>query len=192
MSARMHSHRPTDDYPPKHFNTATKPVYEPKIMSALSSNRRMPTLLEIENFQSQGNPPTTAAVTCVVVTQEKIKKLAEKFNEKKVNSTASKNTFSQWFSLLASINYQHFKECIQSEFRNVPLPEHFIRAFFDRFRPFKPKENATEIELAAEMDIVDFLLAVNLLSTIPLDAKVKCNVLSRGLICCSYVRTLRL
>jgi hypothetical protein len=65
---------------------------------------------------------------------------------------------------------------MQSEFRNVPLPEHFFKAFFDRFRPFKPRENATEIELAPEMDIVDFLLAVNLLSTIPLDAKVKRNI----------------
>ena len=74
---------------------------------------------------------------------------------------------------LASINYQHFKECIVSEFRRVPLPEHFIRALYDRFRPFKPKENASEIELTQEMDIVDFLLATNLLSTIPLDSKVK-------------------
>lgn len=62
----MHTHRHTtdDDYSHKNFHSEAKP--EPKILSALSSNRRMPTLLEIENFQSQGNLPKRN-LNCVCV-----------------------------------------------------------------------------------------------------------------------------
>ena len=59
------------------------------------------------------------------------------------------------------------------EVRRIPLTEHFIRALFDRFRPFKVRENSSQIELSIEMDITDFLVAITLLSTIPTDSKFK-------------------
>ena len=46
-------------------------------------------------------------------------------------------------------------------------------ALFNRFRQFKVKENAEGIDLAPEMDIIDFLLGMNILSRIPVDHKIK-------------------
>ena len=52
-----------------------------------------------------------------------------------------------------------------------PPPEHFTEALFNRFRPFKVKVNAVELE--DEMDIIDFCLAMSLLSRIHINEKVK-------------------
>lgn len=57
-----------------------------------------------------------------------------------------------------------------------PAPEHLHIALFNRFRQFKVKENSEGIELAAEMDIIDFLLGMNILSRIPVDHKIKCKL----------------
>ena len=46
-------------------------------------------------------------------------------------------------------------------------------ALFHRFRPFKIKDFGEGIELGSEMDIIDFLLAMTLLSRIPVDNKLK-------------------
>jgi len=54
-----------------------------------------------------------------------------------------------------------------------PAPEHLIQALFNRFRPFKIKPEGDGIELGVEMDIIDFLLAMDLLSRIPVDNKIK-------------------
>lgn len=59
------------------------------------------------------------------------------------------------------------------EFTVKPAPEHLIQALFNRFRPFKIKPEGDGIELGVEMDIIDFLLAMDLLSRIPVDNKIK-------------------
>lgn len=92
---------------------------------------------------------------------ESIKSLATKINERKVNSQAT------------TISYSIFREILNAEFHKRPIPEHFIQALFNRFRQFKVKENSEGIELAAEMDNIDFLLAMNILSRIPMDHKIK-------------------
>lgn len=56
-----------------------------------------------------------------------------------------------------------------------PVPEHLVVSLFNRFRQFKVKENSEGIELSPEMDIIDFLLCINLLSRIPVDHKIKCK-----------------
>ena len=71
------------------------------------------------------------------------------------------------------MTYQNFRLCINEEFKIRPAPEHLIRALFDRFRPFQIKDNSEGIALGAEMDIIDFLLAMDLLSRIPVDNKIK-------------------
>ena len=69
------------------------------------------------------------------------------------------------------MNYQNFSECISQEFKTRPAPPHLVQALFARFKPFKMHED--KIELGAEMDIIDFSLAVLLLSRIPVDNKIK-------------------
>ena len=55
------------------------------------------------------------------------------------------------------------------------MPEPLVLALFSRFRQFKVKEGSEGIELSAEMDIIDFLLGINLLSRITIDQKIKCK-----------------
>lgn len=76
-------------------------------------------------------------------------------------------------SSATTINYQIFRECLNKEFATKPAPEHLILALFNRFRPFKIKPEGDGIELGVEMDIIDFLLAMDLLSRIPVDNKIK-------------------
>lgn len=71
------------------------------------------------------------------------------------------------------MSFLNFKECLQAEFRARPVPEHLIVALFNRFRQFKVKDNSEGIDLSPEMDIIDFLLCINLLSRIPVDHKIK-------------------
>lgn len=44
---------------------------------------------------------------------------------------------------------------------------------YNRFRAVRPKETGEGIELVEEMDIVDFLLGMNLLSRTTIDKKIK-------------------
>lgn len=108
----------------------------------------MPTQTEIENFQNQ----------CSV---DSIKSLAQRLAEKKINSSAT------------TMSLINFRDCMSQEFRVRPAPEHLIVALFNRFRQFRVKENADAVELHPEMDIIDFLLGINLLSRIPVDHKIK-------------------
>ena len=63
---------------------------------------------------------------------------------------------------------------MHSELRAKPPSEALVIAMYNRFRPFKVKEEG--IELLEEMDIVDFLLAMNLLSRVPQEKKIKCKL----------------
>ena len=69
----------------------------------------------------------------------------------------------------ATLSYKDFSKCINEEFRVKPVPEPLVHALFGRFRQFKVKEGSEGIELSAEMDIIDFLLGINLLSRITID-----------------------
>ena len=62
---------------------------------------------------------------------------------------------------------------MNAEFHKRPTPEHLIQALFNRFRQFRLKDNSEGIELAPEMDNIDFLLAMDILSRIPMDHKIK-------------------
>ena len=73
------------------------------------------------------------------------------------------------------MSYPNFKECINSQFKERSVPEHLTMALFNRFRQFKVKENSEGTEMSPEMDILDFLLCINLLSRIPVDSKIKCK-----------------
>lgn len=71
------------------------------------------------------------------------------------------------------MSYTNFRECMNAQFRNKLVPEHLILVIFNRFRQFKVKENSTGTEMSEEMDILDFLLCINLLSSIPVDLKIQ-------------------
>lgn len=62
-----------------------------------------------------------------------------------------------------------------------PAPEHLIEALFHRFRPFKMLED--KVDMGAEMDIIDFLLAMDLLSRIDVDLKIKSKFVTYNDIC---------
>ena len=79
------------------------------------------------------------------------------------------------------MNYNNFRDCINGEFKVRPAPEHLILALFNRFRPFKIKPDGEGIELGVEMDIIDFLLAMDLLSRIPVDNKIKSKNLTTSI-----------
>jgi len=79
------------------------------------------------------------------------------------------------FISVATLSFKDFHKCINEEFRVKPVPEPLVLALFGRFRQFKIKEGSEGIELSAEMDIIDFLLGINLLSRITIDQKIKCK-----------------
>jgi hypothetical protein len=79
------------------------------------------------------------------------------------------------FISVATLSFKDFHKCINEEFRVKPVPEPLVLALFGRFRQFKVKEGSEGIELSAEMDIIDFLLGINLLSRITIDQKIKCK-----------------
>ena len=67
-----------------------------------------------------------------------------------------------------------FRKCIVDQFKAYPPSEAMINALFNRFRPVRIKENCEGIMQAEdEIDIVDFLLGMNLLSRITQDKKIK-------------------
>lgn len=98
-------------------------------------------------------------------------KMASRLNEKKVNSSTSK--LLKQLIFLATMSYTNFRECMNAQFRNKLVPEHLILVIFNRFRQFKVKENSNGTEMSEEMDILDFLLCINLLSSIPVDLKIQ-------------------
>lgn len=59
------------------------------------------------------------------------------------------------------------------QFVSYPPSETLINALFERFKPVRIKDNCEGITTASEVDIVDFLLAMNLLSRITQDKKIK-------------------
>jgi hypothetical protein len=65
------------------------------------------------------------------------------------------------------LSRETFKKCIVAQFTAYPPSEAMINALFNRFRPVRIKENCEGITQAEdELDIVDFLLAMNLLSRV--------------------------
>ncbi len=76
------------------------------------------------------------------------------------------------------MTFDKFRSCLIDQFTSHPPSETLINSLFERFRPVKIKENCEGITTATDVDIVDFLLALNLLSRITQDKKIKSKTYS--------------
>ena len=95
--------------------------------------------------------------------------------ESKTNSNTSK-----WLldspnisTLIATISREHLQHHLNEIFHQNPPKEHLVDALYNRFRPLKIGEGFQGIEQMEEMDIIDFLMACNLLSRVTQDKKIK-------------------
>jgi hypothetical protein len=58
-------------------------------------------------------------------------------------------------------------------FKERPPAESLLLAIFERFRPFKLRRDGEDFDLINEVDVVDLMLGLNLLSRNKLDKKIK-------------------
>eukprot|EP00347_Sterkiella_histriomuscorum_P003672 403363386 len=118
-----------------------------------------PTALEIEQFQSQRKYRINVKMN-FIVNSERIKSLSTRFK----NERSTLNT---------TIRFQDFKKILEEEFRTSKPADNLTQYMFERFRKFKFSENGQELDKKQDMDILDFLLALNLLARIVYDKKLR-------------------
>lgn len=72
------------------------------------------------------------------------------------------------------INLSQFTKFLNENFPNPPA-ESLIQAMFDRFKPFRIEgvRDDTHVVNETQMDVLDFILAMNLLARIVYDKKLK-------------------
>jgi hypothetical protein len=94
---------------------------------------------------------------------EKIVVLHRSFVEHKTHSSAE------------TVSKHIYRKIMGEEFKSPPVGEILLNALFERFRPFRCKKNDDDYEFYQEqaLDVLDFLLGLNLLSRIQLDKKIK-------------------
>jgi hypothetical protein len=69
-----------------------------------------------------------------------------------------------------------FRSYLLDQFELKPPSENLINAMFRRFRPVRIGDNCEGIQVIEdEIDMIDFLLGMNLLSRITQDKKIKCK-----------------
>lgn len=121
-----------------------------KVEAESKMKERFPTDKEIEEFQAQLNA-------------ESIKQLAEAFK----NSTVT--------SLNKKINYATFQKFLNENFPDNKPAESLVLAMFERFRPFRLEGIRDDTKVAPEkdMEVLDFIIAMNLLARIVYEKKLK-------------------
>lgn len=73
-----------------------------------------------------------------------------------------------------TIDLEPFTKCLEKVFKNPNPDRLFIEALYHRFKPVRSKEDgANGVVRDEKMDIVDFLLAMNLLSRTVQEKKIK-------------------
>ena len=83
------------------------------------------------------------------------------------------SSFCSDLNLLATISKPDLIVCLKEIFDKRPPSMRLIEALFRRFRPLKVGPNGEGIMSHDEMDIVDLLLSLNLLSRVTKDRKIK-------------------
>jgi hypothetical protein len=104
----------------------------------------------------------------IEVTTETLKELKRRMDEAKINTSDKLMPYEAF----AGVIRNQFRSPKEARERYVPS-DTLIKALFDRFRPVKIKDNCEGIMTETDVDIVDFLLAMNLLSRMEKDKKIK-------------------
>ena len=82
----------------------------------------------------------------------------------------------------ATIRFTDFKKILDEEFKKAKPADSLVQYMFESnhlsnntigFRKFKFNDNGTDIDRKQDMDILDFLLAMNLLARIVYDKKLR-------------------
>lgn len=128
----------------------SKAVQKETRLGAPSTLKHFPTDQEIEAFQAQLN-------------SESIKSLAEAFKNSAVTSLKQKIPLST------------FQKFLNENFENSKPAESLVVAMFERFKPFRLDGVREETQVATEntMDVLDFIIAMNLLARIVYEKKLK-------------------
>ena len=64
----------------------------------------------------------------------------------------------------ATIKYQDFNKILAEEFKTKKPSEALVQVMYERFKKFKFSDNGHDIDRNQQMDILDFLLAMNFLA----------------------------
>lgn len=69
-------------------------------------------------------------------------------------------------SVQTTISIEDLTDCLREVFKAKPPSPHLVQALFHRFKPLKVVRDQEGLVRGDDMDIVDFLLACNLLSRV--------------------------
>lgn len=129
---------------------------------------------------------------------ERIKSLSTRFKNERSTLNSKLKLIKTSHYVIATIKYLEFKKVLDEEFKgkkgydedykSKKPAETLVYCMFDRklkiikflhlckgFRKFKFNDQGTEIDKRSDMDILDYLLAMNLLARIVYDKKLRCN-----------------
>jgi len=128
----------------------------------------------VQSQQSAASPTKVSAPTNVKAypTDEEIERFQAQLNSESIKTlaTAFKNQFT---TLKVKIKYTEFKKFLDDSFEKVA--DSLALAMFDRFKPFRLDGIRDDIHIVNEtqMDVLDFILSMNLLARIVYDKKLK-------------------
>ena len=130
-------------------NARKNPLKVGKQMSKGQKTGNFPSDQEIEDFQAQLN-------------SDSIKNLA----------TAFKNHFT---TLKQKVQKPMFTKFLNESFKDPEVAPDLINSMYERFKPFRLEGTKDETHVVQEggMDVLDFILALNLLARIVYDKKLK-------------------
>ena len=74
---------------------------------------------------------------------------------------------------IETVNSQLYRKIMKETFREKPPGESLLVAIFDRFRPFRFKNEGEDFELVNAVDVLDLMLGLNFLSRNKIDGKIK-------------------
>lgn len=73
----------------------------------------------------------------------------------------------------STIKYSEFNKILIDEFKNKKPSEALVQAMYERFKRFKFTDNGHDIDRNQQMDILDFLLAMNFLARLVYEKKMR-------------------
>ena len=81
-------------------------------------------------------------------------------------------------SFVATIKLSDFNKILSEEFKGRKPSEPLVYFMYERFKKFKFLEGGHDIDKDQQMDILDFLLAMNFLARLVYEKKMRCKLFS--------------
>lgn len=75
--------------------------------------------------------------------------------------------------IIATIKYSEFYKILAEEFKHKKPSEALVQCIYERFKRFKFTDNGHDIDRNQQMDILDFLLAMNFLARLVYEKKMR-------------------